>query len=45
MKKMLALPKIVESISSDDIKRIAGVIFGKDILQAELLPKEPLPKK
>jgi hypothetical protein len=34
------LPKMVDSISLKDIKEIANEVFAKDILQAELNPKE-----
>ena len=34
------LPKLVESISKEDIKDIADRLFGEDILQAELNPKK-----
>ncbi|SFV55138.1 Probable zinc protease pqqL [hydrothermal vent metagenome] len=37
---ILKLPKMVDNVSKDDVKKIANEIFVKDVLQAELNPKK-----
>ena len=38
LEEIFELPKLVDNISREDIKRVANEIFAKDILQAELNP-------
>jgi zinc protease len=39
LEEIFELPKLVDAVSSEDVKQIASEIFGQDVLQAELNPK------